>query len=103
MIAELGAQMVKTYYCDEGFENVTAACPVPVIMAGGQKLPVLDALDMAHKAIDQGAAGVDMGRNIFQRGNPEAMIKAVRAVVHGGVTPAEGAAQYRELSNGLDD
>src|SRR5690625_2292544 len=67
IIAELGAQMVKTYFCEEDFEQVTAACPVPVIMAGGKKLPVADALTMAWKAIDQGAAGVDMGRNIFQR------------------------------------
>jgi putative autoinducer-2 (AI-2) aldolase len=103
IIAELGAQIVKTYYCDEGFETVTASCPVPVIMAGGQKLPVADALDMAFRAVDQGAAGVDMGRNIFQRGNPEAMIKAVRAVVHGGLTPGDGAQMYRELSDGLDD
>lgn len=103
IIAELGAQLVKTYYCDEGFETVTASCPVPVIMAGGKKLPVPDALDMAYKAIDQGAAGVDMGRNIFQRGNPEAMIKTVRAVVHEGLSPADGVQMYRDLSGGLDD
>ncbi|WP_372594758.1 3-hydroxy-5-phosphonooxypentane-2,4-dione thiolase [Actinotalea sp.] len=103
MIAELGAQIVKTYYCDEDFETVTAACPVPIIMAGGKKLPVLDALTMAHNAISQGAAGVDMGRNIFQRQRPVAMIQAVRGVVHQGLTPAEGAELYRELSDGAAD
>ena len=64
--AELGAQFVKTYYCDEGFEQVTAGCPVPIVMAGGKKLPELEALEMAYRAVQEGAAGVDMGRNIFQ-------------------------------------
>src|SRR5438552_11181556 len=75
--AELGAHVVKTYFCPEGFETVTASCPVPVVMAGGKKLPELDALKMAYKAVQQGAAGVDMGRNIFQSDSPAAMIQAV--------------------------
>src|SRR4029077_322712 len=66
IIAELGAQYVKTYYVEDGFETVTASCPVPIVMAGGKKLPELDALAMAYNAVQQGAAGVDMGRNIFQ-------------------------------------
>ena len=103
MVAELGAQVVKTYYCDDDFETVTAACPVPVIMAGGKKLPVLEALTMAHNAISQGAAGVDMGRNIFQRQDPVAMIQAVRGVVHGHQTPQEALDAYRELSGGRED
>jgi putative autoinducer-2 (AI-2) aldolase len=103
IIAELGAQMVKTYYCPEGFEQVTAGCPVPVIMAGGKKLPSLEALTMAHRAISEGAAGVDMGRNIFQRKAPAAMIQAVRSVVHGGATAEEAHAEYRELSGGAED
>jgi putative autoinducer-2 (AI-2) aldolase len=103
IIAELGAQIVKTYYCDENFEQVTAACPVPVIMAGGKKLPSLEALTMAWRAVDQGAAGVDMGRNIFQRVAPAAMLRAVRSVVHDGATAEEAHAQYRELSNGAND
>lgn len=103
MIAELGAQVVKTYYCETDFETVTASCPVPVIMAGGKKLPVLDALTMAHRAVDQGAAGVDMGRNIFQRRDPVAMIQAVRAVVHADATPAQAADLYRSLSDGAED
>jgi putative autoinducer-2 (AI-2) aldolase len=81
MIAELGAAFVKTYFVED-FETVTAACPVPIVIAGGKKLPERDALQMAHDAIAQGAAGVDMGRNIFQSSAPVAMIKAVRKVVH---------------------
>lgn len=103
IVAELGAQMVKTYYCDEGFSQVTAACPVPVIMAGGKKVPVLDALTMARKAIDEGAAGVDMGRNIFQRQAPQAMIQAVRAIVHDGISPDQAAEMYADLSGGAQD
>ena len=79
--AENGAHVVKTYFCDD-FEQVAATCPVPIVLAGGKKLPELDALTMAYQAIDQGASGVDMGRNIFQAGDPVAMIQAVRAVVH---------------------
>jgi putative autoinducer-2 (AI-2) aldolase len=87
--AELGATYVKTYYVDDGFDTVTAACPVPIVIAGGKKLPELDALRLAANAVAQGAAGVDMGRNIFQSANPEAMIQAVRRVVHGGLSPEE--------------
>jgi len=83
--AEMGAQFVKTYYCED-FERVVNACPVPVVIAGGKKLPEREALDLAFKAISRGAAGVDMGRNIFQSSNPVGMIKAVRAVVHDGAT-----------------
>lgn len=103
IIAELGAQVVKTYYCETGFEQVTAACPVPVVMAGGKKLPVLDALTMAWRAIDQGAAGVDMGRNIFQRQDPTAMVQAVAAIVHQQVTPEHALELYTDLSGGKTD
>jgi putative autoinducer-2 (AI-2) aldolase len=89
IIAELGAQYVKTYYVEEGFETVTASCPVPIVMAGGKKLPELDALTMAYNAVQQGAAGVDMGRNIFQSEDPKAMITAVGAVVHKSLKPAD--------------
>jgi putative autoinducer-2 (AI-2) aldolase len=92
--AELGAHFVKTYYCTEGFDTVTAACPVPVVMAGGKKLPELDALTMAYRAIEDGAAGVDMGRNIFQSDDPVAMIRAVSAVVHDSVKPQAAYDQY---------
>src|SRR3989440_5867334 len=95
--AELGAQFVKTYYVDEGFERVTAGCPVPVVMAGGQKLPGLHALTMAYRAIQEGAAGVDMGRNIFQSESPEAMIAAVAAVVHKNMKPKEAFEMFQSL------
>jgi putative autoinducer-2 (AI-2) aldolase len=95
--AELGAQFVKTYYIPEGFETVTASCPVPIIMAGGKKQPELDALTMAYNAIDQGAAGVDMGRNIFQSDAPVAMLQAVRKVVHEKMKPREAHELYASL------
>jgi putative autoinducer-2 (AI-2) aldolase len=82
--AELGAHVVKTYYCDK-FEQVVEGCPVPLIIAGGKKLPEPDALKLAHDAIMHGAAGVDMGRNIWQSDWPVAMIKAVQAIVHKNV------------------
>jgi 3-hydroxy-5-phosphonooxypentane-2,4-dione thiolase len=97
IIAELGAHYVKTYYCDEGFETVTAACPVPIVMAGGKKLPEMEALTMAYNAVTQGAAGVDMGRNIFQSDDPIAMVKAVRAVVHENATPKDAFKLYQKL------
>ena len=97
--AELGAHYVKTYYVEEGFETVTSCCPVPIVIAGGKKLPELDALTMAHNAIQRGANGVDMGRNIFQSEAPTAMIQAVRAVVHGGESPAHAFDLYNTLKN----
>jgi len=95
--AELGAQVVKTYYCAEGFERVTAGCPVPIVMAGGKKLPELEALTMAFNAVSQGAAGVDMGRNIFQSDAPAAMIQAVGKVVHELMPPAQAFDVYQTL------
>ncbi len=97
--AELGAQMVKTYYCEEGFETVTAACPVPIVMAGGKKLPELEALTMAYNAVSQGASGVDMGRNIFQSEAPTAMIQAVGKVVHELMKPKQAHDFYLTLRN----
>ncbi len=96
--AENGATFVKTYYCDEGFEKVVAGCPVPIVIAGGKKLPENEALELAYKAISSGARGVDMGRNIFQSECPEAMIQAVRGVVHDFMKPAEAFEMYRDLS-----
>jgi putative autoinducer-2 (AI-2) aldolase len=95
--AENGAQVIKTYFCDTDFEQVTHSVPVPIVIAGGKKLPELDALKMARKAIDQGAAGVDMGRNIFQAEHPIAMIQAVRAVVHDGEQPDKAFDLYETL------
>jgi putative autoinducer-2 (AI-2) aldolase len=79
--AEFGAHIVKTYYCDN-FEKVVNSCPVPVIIAGGPKIPERDALALTYNGIKAGAAGVDMGRNIWQSQYPIPMIRAVRAIVH---------------------
>lgn len=98
MAAELGANVVKTYYCED-FERVTSTCPVPIVMAGGKKLPELDALTMAYKAVSEGAVGVDMGRNIFQSDCPVGMIKAVRAVVHHMERPEKALEIYKEEKN----
>ena len=95
--AELGAQFVKTYYVGEGFDTVAASCPVPLVMAGGKKLPELEALTMAHNAVQEGAAGVDMGRNIFQSDAPVAMLQAVRKVVHDGMPPKQALELYQSL------
>ncbi|MFH1490296.1 MAG: 3-hydroxy-5-phosphonooxypentane-2,4-dione thiolase [Pseudomonadota bacterium] len=97
--AELGAHYIKSYYIEEGFETVTASCPVPIVMAGGKKIPEKDALTMAYNAIQQGASGVDMGRNIFQSESPVAMIRAVKAVVHSNETPDKAFDLYNTLKN----
>lgn len=96
ILAELGAAVVKTYYVDD-FEKVTAACPVPIVIAGGKKLDELSALKMARDAIDRGASGVDMGRNVFQSDAPVAMIQAVRKVVHENVAAEEAYEYYLDL------
>lgn len=98
MCAELGATYLKTYYVDDGFDTVTAGCPVPIVIAGGKKIPEADALDLAYRAVNEGAAGVDMGRNIFQAEHPIAMIQAVRRVVHEDMKPAEAYELYQTLA-----
>lgn len=95
--AENGAHIVKTYY-REGFDKVAAACPVPVVITGGKKLPEKEALELCYKAIQDGAAGVDMGRNVFQSPSPQAMIQAVHAVVHTGITAEQGYELYQDLA-----
>ena len=99
--AELGAHYIKTYYIPDGFDTVAASCPVPLVMAGGKKIPELDALQMSYNAIQEGAAGVDMGRNIFQSEAPVAMIKAVRGVVHENLKPKEAHELFLDLKNKL--
>ena len=84
--AEIGAHMVKTYYC-EGFDEVVRSTPVPLVIAGGKKVPEREAITLAWNAVRAGAKGVDMGRNIFQSDCPVGMIRAVRAVVHEGADP----------------
>ena len=94
--AELGAHFVKTYYC-EGFEKVVKGCPVPLVVAGGPKLETeLDAFQLAYDAIKEGAAGVDMGRNIWQSDHPVAMIKAIREIVHRNASVREAREVYEE-------
>jgi putative autoinducer-2 (AI-2) aldolase len=98
--AEIGAHVVKTYYCD-GFEEVVTSTPVPLIIAGGKKLAEREAIQLAWNAMSAGASGVDMGRNIFQSDSPVGMIRAVRAVVHDGAAVADAFAIYeREKSKG---
>jgi putative autoinducer-2 (AI-2) aldolase len=97
--AELGAHYIKTYYIEDGFETVTASCPVPIVMAGGKKLPELEALTMAYRAIQGGASGVDMGRNIFQSEAPIAMIQAIKAVVHDNENPEKAFDLYNTIKN----
>ena len=99
--AELGAHYIKTYYIEKDFETVCASCPVPIVMAGGKKIPELDALTMAYNAVQQGASGVDMGRNIFQSESPKAMIQAIRAVVHDNEKPTKAYDLYNAIKNEL--
>jgi putative autoinducer-2 (AI-2) aldolase len=94
--AELGARIVKTYYC-ENFEKVVNTCPVPIVIAGGKKLPEKEALEMAYAAVSDGAVGVDMGRNIFQSEDPVAMIRAVRSVIHENARPDQAYKMFEEL------
>lgn len=96
VIAELGAQMVKCYYCDD-FEKITAGCPVPIVVAGGKKMPENEALTMAYRAICEGAHGMDMGRNIFQAADPKAMAQAVGKIVHEKYSDKEAHEFYLDM------
>jgi putative autoinducer-2 (AI-2) aldolase len=96
--AENGATFVKTYFCEKDFERVAATCPVPIVVAGGKKLPEDQALAMAGQAIQEGAAGVDMGRNVFQAEHPVAMIQAIRAVAHDRRTAQDAFELYKTIS-----
>jgi len=95
MAAEFGASIVKTYFCKD-FERVVETCPVPIVIAGGKKIPEKDALQMAYDALQAGAIGVDMGRNIFQSSNPVGMMKAVQAIVHKQAKPKEGYELFKK-------
>ncbi|RNJ77177.1 MAG: 3-hydroxy-5-phosphonooxypentane-2,4-dione thiolase [Nitrosopumilus sp. H13] len=96
--AEQGAHIVKTYYC-ENFEKVADSCPVPIIVAGGKKIPERDALELTYNSIKGGAVGVDMGRNIWQSEHPVAMIRAVRSIVHGNSDVERAYEMYKKLSS----
>jgi putative autoinducer-2 (AI-2) aldolase len=95
--AEQGAHIVKTYYCDN-FEKVVQSCPVPIIVAGGKKIPERDALQLTYNAIKAGAVGLDMGRNIWQSEHPVAMIKAARSIIHGNSNVDQAYSLYKKLS-----
>lgn len=95
--AELGSHYVKTYYCDD-FEKVVKNCPVPVVIAGGKKIPEKEALELSYNAIKRGAVGVDMGRNIFQSEHPVAMIRTVREIVHNNMKLKDAYDMYETLS-----
>src|SRR2546428_13899725 len=97
--AEIGAHFVKTYYCED-FGKVVKGCPVPLVVAGGPKLETeLDAFQLAYDAIQEGAVGVDMGRNIWQSEHPVPMIRAIRDIVHGGMTVRESQEIYNRSKN----
>lgn len=97
IIAEMGCQLVKTYDC-ENLEEVIAACPVPIVIAGGKKLPEKDALKMAYEVIKKGARGVDMGRNIFQSTHPVEMAMAINKIVHEGMADKEAWDFFQEIT-----
>jgi 3-hydroxy-5-phosphonooxypentane-2,4-dione thiolase len=99
IMAELGCHLVKCYYTETEFETITSCCPVPIVIAGGKKLPELEALRMTYNALQQGASGADMGRNIFQADDPVAMVQAVAGVVHEKLTPEQGLQKYNDLKN----
>ena len=95
IVAELGANIIKTYYCDN-FDEVVAACPVPIVVAGGKKLSEKEALALAYKSIQGGARGLDMGRNIFQSRHPVAMADAIGKIVHNKLDDKEAWEFYCE-------
>jgi len=101
--AELGARVVKTYYCEEGFEKVVRGCPVPVVMAGGPKVDTeLEVFEFVHDGIQKGSIGVNLGRNIWQSDYPVAMIRAIRAIIHENATPREAHDLFNEIKGGKE-
>jgi len=99
--AELGARVVKTYYCEEGFEKVVEGCPVPVVIAGGPKVDTeLEVFEFVHDGLRKGAIGVNLGRNIWQSEHPVAMIRAIRAIIHKNYTPKEAQNLFEQVKKG---
>ncbi len=94
--AELGARLVKTYWCPDGFDKVVCGCPVPVVMAGGPQVDTeLEALEFVHDGLQKGAIGVNLGRNIWQNASPVAMMKAICGLVHDRLTPQEALEVFK--------
>ncbi|MFO7599109.1 MAG: 3-hydroxy-5-phosphonooxypentane-2,4-dione thiolase [Candidatus Desulfacyla sp.] len=99
--AELGAKIVKTYYCDEGFEKVTDGCPVPVVIAGGPKCETeLEVFEFVHDGMQKGAIGVNLGRNIWQSPHPKAVMQALNGVIHDGLTPRQALDLFETVRGG---
>jgi putative autoinducer-2 (AI-2) aldolase len=97
--AELGAKVVKTYWCEEHFDTVVNGCPVPVIMAGGPKCDTeLQCLEFVHDGIQKGAVGINLGRNVWQSPNPVAMARALRAIVHDQASVQQAHEVYKETN-----
>jgi len=101
--AELGARVVKTYYVDEGFEKVVRGCPVPIVIAGGPKVDTeIEVFDWIYDALQKGAIGVNLGRNIWQHDYPVAMARAIRAIIHGNATPKEAQQIFDDVKSGKE-
>ena len=99
--AELGARVVKTYYCSEKFDKVVEGCPVPVVIAGGPKTETQrEVFDFVYDGMQKGAIGVNLGRNIWQTEHPVAAIRAIRAVVHENYTPKEAEDLFEQVKAG---
>ncbi len=99
--AELGARVVKTYYCPEKFQKVVEGCPVPVVIAGGPKVgSELEVFEFVYDGIQKGAIGVNLGRNIWQSEYPVAMIRAIRAIIHENCTPKEAQDLFEQVKTG---
>ena len=99
--AELGAKIVKTYYCAEDFEKVTNGCPVPVVMAGGPKCDTeLEVFEFVYDGIQKGAIGINLGRNVWQHPHPVAMMRALNGVVHNDLTPEQAFDLFQGLKKG---
>ena len=98
--AELGARIVKTYYCPQDFEKVTEGCPVPVVIAGGPKCETeLEVFEFVYDGIQKGAIGVNLGRNVWQNPHPIPMMRALNSIIHKNTTPQEARELYQELSS----
>jgi putative autoinducer-2 (AI-2) aldolase len=98
--AEMGAKVVKTYWCAKDFDKVVEGCPVPVVMAGGPKCETeREVFEFVYDGMQKGAIGVNLGRNIWQHKHPVAMAKALYAVVHKNAAPKEAEDIFNESRN----
>jgi len=99
--AEIGARVVKTYYCKDNFKKVVNGCPVPVVIAGGPKVDTQrEVFEFVYDGIQQGAIGVNLGRNIWQTEHPVAAIRAIRAIIHDNYTPQEAQSLFEQAKSG---